>query len=81
MIIDVIKKANDKGISIDYESLINLMGKEYGSARRTAMDYINSALTQTNSIIVSCNNNKEIISKSLSYDQVKKGDLWINKDG
>lgn len=43
MLVRTLEKVKEKGLVLDEEKLINLMGAKEGISRRTAKEYINNA--------------------------------------
>lgn len=76
-IIHTLDKCKQAGISVNYENLIREVNLKFGSSRRTSMDYIDSAMKATNMVIVEVDHEKEIISKNISYNEIKRGNSNI----
>jgi len=76
-IIHTLDKCKQAGISVNYENLIREVNLKFGSSRRTSMDYIDSAMKATNMVIVEVDHEKEIISKRISYNEIKRGNSNI----
>lgn len=75
LVINTLKNANDRGLSIDYEKILNEISLEFGTARRKSMEYLDEAISYVGNTIIKITGIKEIIKRTICYDQIQRDNL------